>query len=225
VNVKGKTKPKPPDEQTARGASLAKAGRGTYERRNEAPADGKEREIAAARADLEAEHVSLPNPWLAQLVRVFTHGQEAHQRTQAEKEAFRRDLEMLRSLIARAKPATAKGKALKETFLRDFEGRNMPIGDVLAGEKPIPLLPEKVPNRGRPVDFGVARMIEGARADGWSWRVCAAAVFLDGANKRTSHSAIKKTYPAVVFLDEADKRTYSAIKKTFRDAVKRLARR
>ena len=49
------------------------------------------------------------------------------------------------------------------------------------------------PGSGRPHDVGIDTALQFAHSRGWDWEVCAAAVFLHGADKR-SYAAIKKSF-------------------------------
>lgn len=83
-------------------------------------------------------------------------------------------------------------EGIRQSFLRDFEGRNMTIRQIRQDKSPAPLIP-KGPGPGRPVEpYG--RVIRDFKdVHGWSWETCAAALFVSGKAKR-SYDELRRAF-------------------------------
>jgi hypothetical protein len=142
---------------------------------------------------------------LAQLSAFFREIASFEQDRKAQESQEQRDYQVLARAISKARLLTERGQQLRDCFLRDLQGNTLTISEALRGETRSPILkPLEKGKAGRPNDLAIERTIRDfADTKGWTWEVCAAAVFVTGA----------------------DKRSYTAIKKSFRDVANRTARR
>ena len=120
----------------------------------------------------------------------------ADERDSAEAAILRDRAKMIKALVG-VKLATESEKRIREAVLRDLRGEAwLTIGQIKRGWKPSPPIASTAATRqrGRRVDVGIKRTILDLEAvHGWSWKVCAAAVFLSGISTY-DYEAIKKSF-------------------------------
>jgi hypothetical protein len=168
------------------------------QRRARPPKGGIEKDDRSkALAVLALEGVTEKLRWteVKQAGLLFKGAQDATEERAAIDAANLHDLTALRKAISSVKLRTESGKRLQACLLRDFDQGTVTIEQVRRGVKAVPLLPKNSPPRkGRPIDVGIDRVIRDFKAvHGWSWQVCAAAVFLSGVSTYDYH-AIKKSF-------------------------------
>jgi hypothetical protein len=128
---------------------------------------------------------------------LFKNAQVAADERDAAEAARLRDLEKMIKALVGAKLVTESEKRMREAPLRDLRGEPWPtIGQIKRGWKASPPIANTAvtKQRGRRVDMGIRRTILDFEAvHGWTWKVCAAAVFLSGVSTY-DYEAIKKSF-------------------------------
>ena len=154
---------------------------------------------SAALAVLESVGVTKKLGWadVEQAGLLFKNAQAAaDERDSAEAARFHDRAKMIKALVG-VKLATESEKRIREALLRDLRGEAWPtIGQIKRGWKAPPPIANTAATRqrGRRVDVGIKRTILDFEAvHGWSWKVCAAAVFLSGVSTY-DYEAIKKSF-------------------------------
>jgi hypothetical protein len=145
------------------------------------------------------------DPELVQLAAFFQMIEPAEAKRKAAKAQEQREYQTLDRVLASLPLKTEAAQGLRDCFLHDLRGETpLTLSQHRMGLRPVRYLNPKESKPGRPNDPAIGRTIRDfADVYGWSWEVCAAAVFVSGA----------------------DKRSYAAIKKSFRDVARRTARR
>ena len=128
---------------------------------------------------------------------LFKNAQAAAEERDAAEAAKLRDREKMIKALVGVKLVTESEKRMREAPLRDLRGEAWPtIGQIKRGWKPPPPITNTAATRqrGRRVDVGIERTIRGFEAvHDWSWKVCAAAVFLSGVSTY-DYEAIRKSF-------------------------------
>jgi hypothetical protein len=149
---------------------------------------------AAALAVLAVWGVRPSSPKIARLGAFFqgipakvAEEKAAEERVQADYRAIWRALE-------RVELKTESGTGIRDCFLRDLKGETLTVAEVRDGKTRAPILKPSEKSKGRPVDVAIGRTSkEFYDLYAWSWKECAAALFLSGADKR-NYEAIKKSF-------------------------------
>jgi hypothetical protein len=117
---------------------------------------------------------------------LFKNAQVVADERDAAEAAKLRDREKMIKALVGVKLVTESEKRMREALLRGLRGEAWPtVGQIKRGWKQPPPIANTAATRqrGRRVDVGIEHTILGFEAvHGWTWKVCAAAVFLSGVS-------------------------------------------
>ena len=157
------------------------------------------RDMATALAVLAAVGVASDSVKLKLVCEFFQNVEANVKGIEFEHEKVQRDYQKIWQSLECLKLESDRGQQLRDSLLGTLKDERFSDDEIRAGrlregrsQEPIPLPSEK--SAGRPVDVSVARTIQTFKSlYDWTWKECAAAVFVSGADKR-NYAAIKKTF-------------------------------
>ena len=157
------------------------------------------KDMAAALAVLTAVGVD-SDSFRLKLVCEFFQNVEANVKgIEFEREKVQRDYQKIWQSLESLKLESDRGQQLRDSLLSTLKDERFTDDEIRAGrlregrsQEPIPLPSEK--KAGRRVDMTFAHTIQDfARLYGWTWKECAAAVYVSGADLR-DYPAVKKSF-------------------------------
>jgi hypothetical protein len=156
-------------------------------------------DMADALTVLTAVGVDSDSPRLKLVCEFFQNVEANVKGIEVEREKVQRDYQKIWQFLESLKLESARGQQLGDFLLRALEDERISADEIRAGKLREGRIREPIPHpvakrAGRRIDEAVARTLQQlAGLFCWSWKECAAAVYVSGADKR-SYAAVKKSF-------------------------------